>query len=591
MNILQKSWKALLTLCLGLSAFVFWTNSYPAHLAYQEQFQLFQSDAAYWWQRVSIPGGVADYVAEFLTQFYYHAWMGALIIALVYMALQVMTWLAARKLGARAASYPLSFLLPLLLWRHMTDENTLLAFAIALAAALLCILAYNRLRKHAVRLVCAAIALPVLYWAAGPVHFLLALWIIICECRECADRRAWFEAASIVVVTVLWAVACPLLAGMWVQYPLHRMLLGIGYYRFPTGIPSLQTATGILLPVLPLLMAVVSKRQILARHARLATVALTVVVAAAGYWTIGKGCDMAKEETMQYDYLARNARWNDIIAKAEQKHPDSPLGVTCLNLALGMTGQLGDRMFEFFQNGVDGLLPDFRRDFILPLPPSEAYFYLGMVNTAQRFTFEAMESIPNHRKSTRCVKRLAETNLINGQYEVAAKYLRALQKTLFYKDWADEAMTYLYNEAKINAHPLWGRLRQLRYTEDFLFSEREKPEMLGLLYQHNHSNRLAFEYMLGYVLLQRDLQRFMKYYPVGKDAGYDHIPRSYQEALVYVWTQSHKSFQGMPWSIYPQIARNVTDFARIYTTQPGAGSLLRARFKDTYWYYLLIGNN
>lgn len=48
--------------------------------------------------------------------------------------------------------------------------------------------------------------------------------------------------------------------------------------------------------------------------------------------------------------------------------------------------------------------------------------------------------------------------------------------------------------------------------------------MLGLLYQHNHRNRMAFEYMLVYVLQQRDLERFMKYYPLGKHAGYDHIP-------------------------------------------------------------------
>ena len=113
---------------------------------------------------------------------------------------------------------------------------------------------------------------------------------------------------------------------------------------------------------------------------------------------------------------------------------------------------MGDRMFEFYQNGTEGLLPEFQRDFTSPLPTSEAYYHLGMVNTAQRFTFEAMEAIPNFNKSGRCFKRLAETNLINGQYEVAAKYLRLLRKTIFYRDWAEDAMTYLYNEEKINAH-------------------------------------------------------------------------------------------------------------------------------------------
>lgn len=112
--------------------------------------------------------------------------------------------------------------------------------------------------------------------------------------------------------------------------------------------------------------------------------------------------------------------------------------------------------------------------------------------------------------------------------------------------------------------------------------------MLGLLYQHNHRNRMAFEYMLVYVLQQRDLERFMKYYPLGKHAGYDHIPRSYQEALIYVWTQTHKNFQGMPWSISPQVVRDVTEFARIYTSQQNARQMLEARFGSTYWNYLLL---
>ena len=94
--------------------------------------------------------------------------------------------------------------------------------------------------------------------------------------------------------------------------------------------------------------------------------------------------------------------------------------------------------------------------------------------------------------------------------------------------------------------------------------------------------------MLAYVLQQRDLETFMKYYPLGRDAGYDHIPRSYQEALVYVWTQTHKNFQGMPWSISPQVVQNVIAFAQIYTSQPNAQQMLQTRFRDTYWSYLLV---
>lgn len=66
---------------------------------------------------------------------------------------------------------------------------------------------------------------------------------------------------------------------------------------------------------------------------------------------------------------------------------------------------------------------------------------------------------------------------------------------------------------------------------------------------------MAFEYMLAYVLQKKDLERFMKYYPLGKDLGYNHIPISYQEALIFIWTQQHPNFQGLPWSI----SRNVLE--------------------------------
>ena len=58
--------------------------------------------------------------------------------------------------------------------------------------------------------------------------------------------------------------------------------------------------------------------------------------------------------------------------------------------------------------------------------------------------------------------------------------------------------------------------------------------------------------------------------------------------LIYVWTQTHKNFQGMPWSISPQVVRDVTEFARIYTSQQNARQMLEARFGSTYWNYLLL---
>lgn len=564
---------------------LFWGIVYPAHVSYQEQFQLFLFGSDYWWERVAVPGGLADYVAEYLTQFYYYPWAGACILAFLFVLLQRLVWKLAKEQGASGGYYPLSFLPVLVLWYFMADENAMLSFVVALLLTLFAAGAYTDLKDRWERTIYILIALPLLYWTAGAAHFIFMGWVMIREFRNSLVNKNLFGGVGMLLGVGLLGAAGPLLASMWMQYPIYRLMGGIGYYRFPAAIPFVEIGLAALLVVFPFVMAALPEVR---KKALWCGALQAFAIAVGGYYFVAAGCDMDKEEAMDYDRLVRNGQWQRIIEKAEKKSPTSPFGVTCLNLALGMTGQLGDRMFEFYQNGTEGLLPAFQRDFTSPLPTSEAYYHLGMINTAQRFTFEAMEAIPNFRKSGRCYKRLAETNLINGQYEVAAKYLRALRKTLFYKDWAENTMTYLYNEDKINAHKEWGRLRQLRYTEDFLFSEREMDIMLGLLYQHNHRNRMAFEYMLAYVMQQRDLERFMKYYPLGKDAGYNHIPRSYQEALVYVWTQTHKSFQGMPWSVSQQVVRDVTDFARIYTSQQNARSMLQARYGNTYWYYLLF---
>lgn len=199
-----------------------------------------------------------------------------------------------------------------------------------------------------------------------------------------------------------------------------------------------------------------------------------------------------------------------------------------------------------------------------------------------------MESIPNYNKSTRCLKRLAETNIINGQYEVAAKYLRLLKKTIFYNKWAADAMTYLYKEEKINSHKEWGWLRQIRYKNDFLFNGNELKVMISLLYQQNTKNRMAYEYMMANMLLKRDIAGFMTIYQEDKYPRYDYIPRSYQEVLAYVWTQSHKNFEGIPWSISPNVMRDITEYAQIFTTHLNPKEILQSRFGKTYWNYLLL---
>jgi hypothetical protein len=286
---------------------------------------------------------------------------------------------------------------------------------------------------------------------------------------------------------------------------------------------------------------------------------------------------------MEYDFLVRQNRWDDIIRKAEQKTPDLPMSVCATNLALGMKGQLCERAFDFFQRGIDGLLPKFERNFTSCQVTGEAFFMLGLVNTAQRFSFESMEALPNYNKSCRTVRRLVETNLINGQYNVAQKYIDMLKNTLFYAKWAKRTEKLLRNEKAINSHPLYGRLRQIRLTDDFLFSDQEIDKIMGQLLLRNQDNQLAMQYLLMCPLLSGDLNTFMNYLSfVQKNHSFN--PQICQEAVCMVYAQHNQ--QPPQAAVSPLVMQRFSNFYSILRSQGKDAPQLQA-FRNTLWYYLL----
>ena len=383
-------------------------------------------------------------------------------------------------------------------------------------------------------------------------------------------------------VAVIYALALILLSAHYLSFPMSRVVLGISYYRIPEVLPYVLMA----IPVVIILLVWLCRKfhTVLEKQKKWLYGVLLVVVAIAAVLIIPRGYDAKKYELIEYDYLVRINNWNGIIAKAEKQMPDLPMSVSATNLALGMTNQLGERAFDFYQRGSEGLLPKFERNFATAQLTGEIYYHLGLINTAQRFAFEAMEAIPNYNKSARVVKRLAETNLINGQYKVAEKYLKMLEKTVFYRPWAKRTMAMLGDEKQINSHPLYGTLRQYRLQEDFLFSEQELDKICGQLFVHHPQNQMATQYLLLMPLLDRDIPRFMSYVPVVQEKA-QYNPRSCQEALAFAFMQQRQ--QPPRGLISDMILQKMNDFSRTYSNDKLSPEL--ARFKNTVWYYLTVG--
>lgn len=449
---MTKIIRPICTALFGVAVVLFFGWAYPHHLHYQEQYQLFLFDSHYLCDIVKLPGGVADLLGRFCTQFFLYAWVGALIIGALLSAVQL---LMSRYIKG-GWCYGLTFLPSFLLWLFLLDERALLGGVWAVLITLLAVWALTKLPKGGrTPRIAIAIAIPIVYWMVGPY---------------------WY---------------------------------GSHYFRDPHICPTLLYAAW-LSAIILLVFSVACRKYVKTSKGYMVTLLSFVLVSVLMGISVKKNSNFKAEKVMQYDFMARYQQWNRILETINHEKPNNQISVTVQNLALAMHGLLSSHLFEYHQNGLYGLLPDVGTDAISPLPTAEAFYQLGMVTVAQRTVFEAQEAILDFQKSGRCYQRLAQTNLILGNYKVARKYLLALQKTLFYRSWATETLPLLGDEKAIAKHPEYGRLRQMLYQENFFFGDHVGPEMLQKLLSANPENHLALEYLKAYYLLTGDRDNYTK---------------------------------------------------------------------------------
>ena len=602
----QKVVAMMMTVLTGAAIYCFFAFKYPYHLHFQEQYQLFEWTGAYFAQVAWVPGGLADWLGRCITQFFYYAPLGAALTALLICAVQLLTWTVCARRSLMV--YALSFIPALLLTAFCCDDNALMgpvaALTLSLGAAALC----RRIASQKLRRVMDLVLVPVLYLACGPLVIVYVFVLLIRELRGAdgiLDRElfsasgtkyrsdtnnrsdmnnqggailSWLFVAGMLALTVL----SPLVASRIFPYPLARLVQGVHYYRFHNILPGLLYAAA-LATVLVALASCLKVRKPL-RSVVPAVVLYAVLIAAGTLFTL-RTADFVKEEWMRYDFMVRMQMWNRIMLQADRRNPDNPKTVSCLNLALAKTGRLPDSQFTYYQNGPDGLLPGYEGDYTNPVSTGEIFWHLGMVNTAQRYAFEAQEAIPDHQKSGRFYRRLAETNLVNGDTLVAMKYLKALQHTTFYRRWARETAALVAEGTLFDKRPELARARTLRLNgHDYLFSDTEMDSMLGLLNVEHPENTMALDYLLAWCLLRKDLNRFAECIPLVKTSP---MPQVYQEGLLLLWVFTHNDYDGLPDYIAPNNVQRMNRFMADANAGKSA-AVMEAAYGKTYWFYYLF---
>lgn len=508
----------LLTLAVFVGTWLFWWIGHPEILCYHEQNQMFLWTWGYLAADLSISGGLADYVSECIVQFYFVPWLGALLLGLLFAAMQWLSWGLVRSYAHKDLSLwwlPLSLVPGVVLLLAMGDIEVLLAFPLAVTLAIGAAWLANSCRGLAWWM-SDVVGVVVLFWAIGGG----ATWLYVAlRLGYLLSRpvRAW---ASLVLVPWLAVVSAVSYRTFMAQYPLDDVLVGVGYYRVPQHHPFCQM----------------------------------------GYTS--ELCN-----ALEYNMLLRHEDWDGIIALARKHQEKAEFTCQCVNLALGMKRQLADKMFTFYQSGEDALIGPRIRNNMSMYPSMEAFWRIGLVNETLRYAFDLQEGILSNKMSARLTKRIAECNMVDGNYAVARMNLGLLKKTLFYRAWAEKHEAMLGNDTAISHDAYLNRARRFRYQKDLVFSYEEKQKIFGLLFVQNIDNKLALDYFMADMLLKGQLDEFYKYMAwVQQYGGYLAMPIGYQDALNV--RQHQRDIPDSPYGNYARRMLKMHNDAHTGATKP-----------------------
>lgn len=292
--------------------------------------------------------------------------------------------------------------------------------------------------------------------------------------------------------------------------------------------------------------------------------------------------DLGREYLLALDsemYFGRSEKVRKLLVEGEYR---SPFTAYYYNLLNAQQNRLPDRLMDGYQPASQGLF--------LPVAPhstyltiyaaNEVWFALGDMTMAEHAAILGMIFSPHHT-GARAVKRLAEINLVNGDEAAAMKYLRLLQKTMCYRDWAERRIP---GKQTAEVCQWLERKRLLLPATDTLRSSADIPLSLRHLLRNNPDNTLACDYLLCFDLLNKDIGAFAGDY---REFAAKKFPsRLYAEGLlIYLAGKKASLDEVEKWNIPPQVLDEFSEYTRLYEANGGNGAPLQAKYGKTYWFY------
>ena len=263
---------------------------------------------------------------------------------------------------------------------------------------------------------------------------------------------------------------------------------------------------------------------------------------------------------------AERADW-DKLAKLTKRDRHSQIGTYYHNLAMAKQGRLSQELMNYYQPMEKGLLLPIKQG-TRPLFVScagEAWYQMGEIIMAEHsvmlgLTFTATQS------GKRFYRRLAQIAHINGDSCSVKKYERLLGEPV----------------------DGWKEILPFVPKTDTVFLAGQNRLALRNLLEANPDNLMAYEYLLCYDLLRKDVLSFIEDYIPGKVKS-----NLYDEAvLMYLAGDGLLSETMMAkYGVSKQVYSNFRAYGDAYMMSNANKQKMKERYGNTYWFYFHFTEN
>ena len=580
-----------------------------------QQYNLFLDTSFFFREQMLVSGGFLSYISCFFTQFFYHPWLGVLILCAWWLLLM---WLVKRTFHitdqwAVVALIPVALLLianmDLGYWHYfMRLRGYFFVATIGTTVGVALLWAFRKAspptlsekRSLWVRIVVILLTAIIGYPLFGVYALMAVLLMAIWTWRLPSNRK---QNIILTIEALLCVVAVPLLYYRFVYY--QTFLSEI----WTTALPSftaVETFSSYYIPyyILALFFLVMvlgatpknhshntknqsknPQKRLLIQWGMQGLLVIVLVVVVYHYWY--KDENFRHELVMQH--CIEKADWEGVLNEGRKQSIEPTRSIVMMrNIALSRLDRI-DEVFDF---------PDGRKkgntvvpfDMLHKVFSKTIFYQYGLLNDSHR---RCMEDAVEYGWSVETLQYMARCSILSGERRAARKVLNKLRHTMYYSEWADSIQPLMDDLSKRADDLEMGPITRMLQYKNALGTDEgnvEKYVMNVLAYQDSQGAYFQEQSVLA-ALLKRNPQlfwpRFKRY--VYLLQGTKPIPRIFQEAAIFFGSiENNPAITNIPFDkgVVEKYASFVKESQKYRGQQANVGrAALHPFFGNTYYYY------